>query len=262
MRVKAGNLQDYLKATTENASFHYETHPDLMGMVLRMDQVFHEEIFADDLVSNPYAQLLAMNSYSLLLNGVGQAISGHTVAIFPVLRTALESACYAFLIAKNEELGVVWINRHNSESALQRCRKKLTVKRACEKLSSFSPEMAEYVMAHYDASIDYGAHPNQKAILNHLSDIGEVDSNFHGFELTSVYGENSWHVNYALLVCTEVGQAVAYLLAASCDNHPLLNDRLEVFADWFADKIQIADELNGKPIDYPMNMYSSITALK
>jgi hypothetical protein len=229
-----------------------------MEMVFRMDKIFHEEVFAHDLDMHPYALLLAMNSYTMLLNAVGQALSGHTVAVFPVVRTALESACYAYLISQDEALGEVWFNRHTSESALQKCRRTFTVKKACDELCFFSPEMAEYVMAHYNAAIDYGAHPNLKSVINHLSDIGEVDSNYHGFEFTGVYGRNSWQVNHALLVCTEVGQAIAFLCAVSATKHPLVNDRLDVFKDWLEDKVRIADELNGEPIDYSGPMYSSV----
>jgi len=258
MKANAGTLNDYLQAIHENHADHSETPPQLMGMVNQMDKIFQEEVFAHDLDMHPYALLLAMNSYTMLLNAVGQALSGHTVAVFPVVRTALESACYAFLISQDESLGEVWFNRHTSESAHQKCRRNFTVKKACDELCSSSPEMAEYVMAHYNAAIDYGAHPNLKAVLNHLSDIGEVDSKYHGFELTGVYGRNSWQVNYALLVCTEVGQAIAFLFAMSAVKHPLVNDRLEIFTGWLEDKARIADELNGKPIDYSGPMYSSV----
>ncbi|UXD90041.1 hypothetical protein K2Y34_13225 [Cronobacter sakazakii] len=258
MKANAGTLNDYLQAILENYTDHSETPPQLMGMVLQMDQIFQEEIFGHDLEMHPYALLLAMNSYTMLLNAVGQALSGHTVAVFPVVRTALESACYAYLISQDEALGDIWANRHKSEKALQKCRRELTVKKACDALVSLSPQMAENVMAHYNAAIDYGAHPNRKAVFNHLSDIGEVDSKFHGFELTGVYGPNSWQVNYALLACTEVGQAIAFLIAASADKHPLVYERLEVFTNWLEDKNRIADELNGKPIDYSGPMYSSV----
>jgi hypothetical protein len=33
---------------------------------------------------------------------------------------------------------------------------------------------------------------------------------------------------------------------------------LDVFKDWLEDKVRIADELNGEPIDYSGPMYSSV----
>ncbi|KGA21938.1 hypothetical protein LES60_02570 [Pectobacterium brasiliense] len=258
MKIKAGTLLDYLNATLENSSVHAQEHPQLMYMVIQMDQIFQEEIFGHEFDVDPIAGLLAINAYTMLLSAVKQALSGHTVSTFPIVRTALESACYAYLIAHDEAMGKIWLNRHTSKGALQKCRKMFTVKKASNELKSISHEMAEYVMAHYEAAIDLGAHPNQKAVFNHLTDMGEVDTRFHGFELTGVYGQNSWHVNYALLVCTEVGQAIAFLLAASVKNHPLIHDRLKVFTSWLDEKNRIADELNGEPIDYTGPMYCSV----
>ena len=258
MKMNAGTLLDYLSATLENSNDHAQEHPQLMHMVLQMDQIFQKEIFGHEFDVRPITGFLALNSYTLLLSVVRQALSGHLVAVFPIVRTALESACYAYLIAHNEEMEQIWLNRHKTASALHKCRKMFSVKKASNELKSISPEMAEYVMANYEAAIDFGAHPNNKAIFNHLTDMGEVDERFHGFELTGVYGRNSWHVNYALLVCTEVGQAIAFLLAACADKHPLIHERLEVFTSWVDEKNRMVDKINGEPMDYTGPMYCSV----
>lgn len=258
MKINAGTIIDYLNATLENSNEHAQEYPQLMYLVHQMDQIFQKEIFDHEFDVSPTSGLLAMNSYMMLLSAVQQALSGHIVPVFPIIRTALESACYAFLIAHDESMGKIWLDRHTSESTHKKCRQMFTTKKAVDKLKSISPEMAKYLMDHYEASIDFGAHPNQKAVFNHLTDIGEVDGGFHGFELTGVYGRNSWHVNYALLVCTEVSQSIAFLLAASVENHPLIHDRLHVFTNWLDEKNRMADELNGEPIDYTGPMYCSV----
>jgi hypothetical protein len=110
----------------------------------------------------------------------------------------------------------------------------------------------------YDASIDFGAHPNRKSVIDHLEDSGPVGEDFHSFELTGVYGQNSWHVNFALLVCVEVGQAIAFLVAASSENHPLINERVDLLQDWVDAKNRMAEEINDEPINYAGPMYSSV----
>ncbi|MDW4561233.1 hypothetical protein [Aeromonas rivipollensis] len=258
MKIEVDNLDNYLIATLENAQAHASEQPQLMYMVYEMERIFRHEIFNHKIDADPAAGLLAMHAYMMLVSSVRQALSGHSVSVFPAIRVALESACYAYLIARDEKMGRIWLERHLSRSALDRCRKSFTVKNAVGKLKTVSPEMAEYVMAHYDASIDFGAHPNQRSVFNHLVDIGQVGDKYHGFELTGVYGENSWEVNHALLVCVEVGQAIGFLIAASADNHPLIYERLDVFQSWMDEKNRMADELNGGPIDYKGPMYSSV----
>lgn len=258
MKIDAGSLLDYLKVTLENLSDHAEEHPQLMCMAIRMDEIFQKEIFSQEFDARPAASLLAMNSYTLLLSAVQQALSGHIVAVFPVVRTALESACYAYLIAHNEDMENTWINRHISKSKLQECRNMFSVKKASDQLKEISSEMAEYLIACYDATIDFGAHPNQRSVFNHVKAIDKVDGRYRGLELTGVYCRNSWHVNYGLIVCTEIGQAIAFLLAASSKNHPLIHNRLEVFQAWLEEKNNMIDSFNGEPINYEGPMYSSV----
>ncbi|UIZ74495.1 hypothetical protein HRV96_14990 [Raoultella ornithinolytica] len=258
MKVRANSIHDYLRATIENAQDHITTPPQLMYMVDHMDEIFQEEILTNGIEMHPTAGFLALNSYVMLLASVRQALSGHTVPVFPILRTALESACYAYLIAMDNSKAQIWLDRHKSQSSLNECRRTFTVTKTANELQERSAEMAEYVKAHYNACIDFGAHPNMKSIFNHLTKIDSPDDKYDAWELTGVYGPNSWYVNYTLLACVEVGQAIAFLIAASSESHPLLNERLTVFQDWMDEKNRMAEEINGKPIDYTGPMYSSV----
>ncbi|CAK6462809.1 hypothetical protein KLEG_03092 [Klebsiella pneumoniae] len=258
MKVNAKSIHDYLRGTLENAQEHVTSPPKLMYLVEHMDEIFQKEILANGIEMHPTAGFLALNSYMMLLASVRQSLSGHTVPVFPILRTALESACYAYLIAVDNSKALIWLDRHKSQSALNECRKTFTVNKAANKLQERYAEMAEYVKAHYDASIDFGAHPNMKSIFNHLTKIDSPDNKFGAWKLTGVYGSNSRYINYTLLACVEVGQAIAFLIAASSDNHPLLNERLAVFQDWIDEKNKMADEINGEPIDYTGPMYCSV----
>ncbi|WJD68702.1 hypothetical protein QQ994_19020 [Pseudomonas asiatica] len=257
MKLDAGSLSDYLSATLKVATEHSETPPHLMFMVRRMDEIFHQEIFGHEFEANPTVGLLAMNAYVTLLSAVRQALSGHVVSTFPIARAALESACYA-LLARDEIKAEIWADRHTSELSLKACRRTFTAQKAADELRAISPQMAEYVMAHYEASIDFGAHPNRKSVIDHLEDSGPAGDGLHGFELIGVYGSNSWQVNHALLACVEAGQAIAFLMAAAAENHPLINERLGVIQGWMDAKRQVLEELSGGPLDYSGPMYRSV----
>ncbi|HGM8500224.1 TPA: hypothetical protein ACKQEC_004858 [Pseudomonas aeruginosa] len=257
MKFNAGSLSDYLSATLKVTTEHSENPPQLMFMVRQMDEIFHHEIFSHEFEANPTVGLLAMNAYVTLLSAVRQALSGHVVSTFPIARAALESACYA-LLARDEIKAEIWADRHTSEVALKACRRTFTAQKASDELREISPEMAEFVMVHYEASIDFGAHPNRKSVIDHLEDSRPAAGGLHGYELTGVYGSNSWQVNHALLACVEAGQAIAFLIAAAAENHPLINDRLEVMQGWMDAKRQVLEELSGEPLDYSGPMYRSV----
>lgn len=104
MKIEIDTLSNYLKATIENHVHHTKEEPNLMGMIHEMDRIFHQEIFAKEYDANAATILLAMNSYMMLSNAVLQALSGHQVAVFPVARAALESACYAYLTSSDKKM--------------------------------------------------------------------------------------------------------------------------------------------------------------
>lgn len=258
MQMSAGTLAEYLAATDEVAQSHAASPPQLMCMVDEMDAFFHREFFAQLLEMAPIAAVLVMNAYTALLGAVREALSGHVVLVFPVARAALESACYALLVSQKAVNADIWLNRNRSTADLKACRKLFTVENAIKILQPIQPEMAEYVRGMYDASIDYGAHPNPLSIMSHFEPTGPQGEDEFGFSLTGVQGHNSWHVNRELLVCVETGQAVAFLIATSIPGHPLLNERFQDFDDWMATKNQMAESLNGAPIEHAGPMYSSV----
>jgi hypothetical protein len=258
MKMTAGTLAEYLDATAEVSQGHAAAPPELMHLVHEMDAVFHREFFNRPLELTPVAALLAINAYTALLGAVREALSGHVVLVFPVARAALESACYAFLVSQDETRADIWLNRHRSTDDLKACRNVFVVDKAIKILQPFQPVMAEYVRGMYDASIDYGAHPNPLSVLSHIEATGPEGNDEFGFSLTGVQGCNSWHVNRELLVCVETGQAVAFLIAASVADHPFLNERAQDFEDWMASKNQMAESFNGAPIKYVGPMYASV----
>lgn len=243
MKINASPLYDYLAATLENSQFHAVEQPQLMSMVNEMDQIFHDEIFNHEFDISPVAGLLAMNSYMMLLNAIRQALSGHIVSIFPIVRAAIESASYAYLIADNENNEKIWLNRNTSNSARDACSHAFSARKAIKKLELISSEMATYVKENYDASIDYGAHPNRRSIYSHLVDTGLISDRFHSFTLTGVYERNSREVNNGLLACIEFGQAIAFLIAACDKNHPIICERVNVFQDWIDKKNLLVEHM-------------------
>lgn len=258
MKTETDTIQDYLNGTLENAQDHAANPPQLMYMIHRMDDIFQKEIFSRGLDMNAAANLLAMNSYIMLLGAIRQALSGHIVPVFPIVRAALESACYVYLIALDDKKGDIWLDRHKSNSATERCRKAFKVSDVVRGLKSVSPAMSEFVDDLYDACIDFGAHPNCKSIMEHLTNLRSEDGKLSGWELTSVYGHNSWEVNFALLVCVETGQAIAFLLSASSEKHPLTHDRIYVFQEWMNEKDRMIEEINGESHDYTGPLFCSV----
>lgn len=226
----------YQKAILENIQDHQNDSPELFELIQETDSFFHEEVFIDNIELNITSQLLCFNSYTLLLSGINLSLGGHVSSVFPVIRTALESACYAYLVSQSDILKKIWLNREKSKSSLDKCRKRMSVKDAANKIHKEDKNMSEYVIELYANLISHGAHPNVKSISSHLNEIDHIDKSLIAYNFTCIYNKNSIEINRALLSCVEVAHAIAYLIVISHKTHPLKHEKRPALNRWINNK--------------------------
>lgn len=215
------SLPDYLTFCDERARLFLISPPRMFELVKDVDSLIRE-VWTGTLDAQPIPSFLNLSAYYSYLAAVRVAVSGHVPAIFPLMRAALESACYAFLVTKDAALLTVWTNREKSEKDRAVCRKAFTsaVKETSTRLRSVQVEMADYVRDLYEASITFGAHPNPLSVFHHL-EIGQDEGSDHvKVAFTAAYSETSFEVRHALLACAEYGIAVAYLNFQCLGSHP------------------------------------------
>lgn len=191
MKFSIPPLESYLSDIDDNMKDHKIKPPDVMYLINDMDVFFREEVFIDALDLNPFSALLSLHGSMQLNASISQALSGHVVTVFPIVRSALEAACYAFIISRDENNGIIWQQRHDSKEQLKKCRAVFNVANAVKYLKKISEEMGQYVDDLYISAIDFGAHPNPKAIMNHLEYNPQPDDGQIHFSLNGVYGVNS-----------------------------------------------------------------------
>ena len=183
-----------------------------------------EHAFSEQERNSPVQCLLGMHAFMIYLGSLRVAFSGHAAAAFPLFRTALESACYAFLIGEREELESVWLSRNSSAKALKSCRKAFTsaVKDAAveiQKKSWVAERTEEWINELYGAAIDFGAHPNPKSVWPYVDVNEDRDDGYVAVSLTSLYGAKAHATSRCLVACLDYGLLVAVILA-SCDDDP------------------------------------------
>jgi hypothetical protein len=145
--------------------------------------------------------------------GIRIAMTGHAGAIFPMLRTALEYACYAFLISSDPSLATVWINRHDSPAALKASRGAFTgaVKEATKKLNDIQPNSADWISDAYDIAIDLGGHPNPRGVFTHIS-FGEETATHQAMSVAGLYSADQFQTTRSLIACLDFSLAIAVVL--------------------------------------------------
>jgi hypothetical protein len=87
---------------------------------------------------------------------------------FALQRSCLENAGYARLIADDSTLSESWIRRDDNEETKKLIRRKFTQTAIRDSIGAKDPKLSEIYQALYERSIDFGAHPNEKAVTSSL----------------------------------------------------------------------------------------------
>jgi hypothetical protein len=208
-----GSLEDYFAAADGVSGKVCAAGGPIMDCLRKYHGYFSGTLWKGAALG-PAPALTSMNAFMLWLAAVRTAASGHAAAVFPLLRTSLESACYAFLIKDEPDLASVWLERHASPEKMKLCRKRFTsaVKDVAAAIEREQPDGGAWILEAYDLLIDFGAHPNVKSVLGHLVFEEDRGDEYHRMNLVGVYGPESIETQRALLACLDVGLATAVVL--------------------------------------------------
>lgn len=247
MIFKIPPMTDYFQLLDENLVQAQSEISMLYPLIEEIDRFYRHEVFVDVEGGNSFAAQLCLNAHLLLLAMARQALSGHPASVFPLGRTALESACYAFLIRVDDRLGDVWLNRHESEQHQKECRKEFgqAVSETAKILNRDVDELGSMVTELYQQLIDFGAHPNSKSVVEYLHLRAENDQGLVPTILGGVYAIDDPLTLRAGLAYIETALITALIICGALgENHPLLQADSTRFVEFFARKGELFDRIN------------------
>lgn len=119
--------------------------------------------------------ILFFRTHAAFRAGCMLAMCGHAVECNAVLRSALENALYALHISQHLGYDELFLRRHDSKEKRKEVRKKFEWKSVMGSFKQSNPQAAKTVEVLYERMIDFGAHPNEKAVssstkINRLPD--------------------------------------------------------------------------------------------
>jgi hypothetical protein len=209
------SFDDYITAGEETARKILTANGPLIKALRSHHDYFTRTLWADDPDINPVAGVLSINAFMMFLAGTRIAMTGHAGAIFPVLRTGLEYACYAFLITEDPALAAIWSDRHRDAKSLKASRNAFTgaVKITAQKLNDIQDDSGDWIFEAYETAIDYGGHPNPRGVFDHVSMLNEGPEEYHQVNVAGLYGEDHFYTERSLIACLDFGLAVAIVLS-------------------------------------------------
>jgi hypothetical protein len=97
------------------------------------------------------------------------ALSGQLAEAYMVLRGCLESALYGLYVAGSPYRQEIWLRRHDDEESEKRTKGEFQVRKVMDHLKEKDERTQAITQKLYDTTIDYGAHPNERAISSQIT---------------------------------------------------------------------------------------------
>lgn len=113
-------------------------------------------------------QWFLFDSHSAFLCATRLAMSGHFSETFMVLRGCIERAVYGFHIHHHKDLNMTWLKRHNDEESKKIVKKEFKIGKLLSFLIEKDSLIGQRTKELYEFTIDYGAHPNEKAFSSKM----------------------------------------------------------------------------------------------
>jgi hypothetical protein len=210
------SLDDYVALGNDNTAAFLKSDLPMVSAPREFHDFFPRTLWGGEMAMSPTQFFLSMNAFMLYTSAVRVALSGHVAATFPLFRTALESACYAYLMGEDDSLEAIWSNRHASPQADKACRGKFTgavkaTAASIERSGNASPGTEKWFNDCYQGAIDFGAHPNPRSVYRHIQE--PVDGGEHWLiSLTGLHDTESSEAHTSLMACLDYGLVIAVVL--------------------------------------------------
>lgn len=133
-----------------------------------IDRVFRRLI--DTLINTEdwFAAFFLLRAHSAFLAGSHLAMSGQAAETYASLRLCLENGLYGLYLSRNPASRETWLRRHDDEAAKRRVRTEFTIRNLFDTLRASDANEARIAEELYERGIDYGAHPNERALTQGL----------------------------------------------------------------------------------------------
>jgi hypothetical protein len=95
-------------------------------------------------------------------------LSGQVSEAYACLRQTLENTLYGFYFSKNPASREIWLRRPESDDAKKKVKNEFTIRNLLETLAASDSREGQIAETLYQETIDYGAHPNERGLMQKL----------------------------------------------------------------------------------------------
>lgn len=176
-------ISQFIDAARSN---EYATFANCQGEIRRLidlDTWFRKAIDGLNHSHDWFAGLFLMRAHSNFLAACRMTWSGQIPECYAMLRSCLENALYGLYLARNPNSRETWLRRHESDAHRKKVKNEFQMRTMLKLAKSINAKEGSVAELLYDRTIDYGAHPNEHALmqvlqLNESAEHVELKMNF------------------------------------------------------------------------------------
>lgn len=195
-------ISKFIDASRGNEFATYANLKDDIHRLMDIDISYRKAIDGLNHTNDWFAGFFLLRAHSNFLAACRLSWSGQIPESYAVMRSCLENALYGLYLARNPGSRETWLRRHDSDVDKKRVRDEFKIGTLLGLAKTVDQSEGDVAALLYERTIDYGAHPNERALMQSLQIKHEADL----FEFKTVYLEgDSDQLRFLLKTLAQVG---------------------------------------------------------
>ena len=200
----------------------FATYANIKGEIQRLidiDALYRKVVDGLNHSKDWFAGFFVLRAHSNYLAACRMSWSGQIPECYALLRSCLENALYGIYLAKNPDSRETWLRRHDSDQHKRKVRNEFKIRTMLDFAKEIAKNEGEVAKILYERTIDYGAHPNERALMQTL----QLNKRDKHVEFRVVYLEgDSVQLRLALKTTAQVGVCTISLF------RPVYKERFDI----------------------------------
>lgn len=195
-------ISKFIDDARNNEYATFTNYQDEIRRLIDLDALCRKAIDGLNHSNDWFAGLFLLRAHSNFLAACRMTWSGQIPECYAMLRSCLENALYGLYLARNPNFRETWLRRHDSDAHRRKVKDEFKMRTMLELAKSIDMKEGSVAELLYDRTIDYGAHPNEQALMQVL----QLNERAEHVEFKIIYLEgDSIQLRLALKTTAQVG---------------------------------------------------------
>jgi len=197
------DLTKFIDKARENAFATFNNQKSDYERLSKINSVFCS--IRDNLNNSKdfFAGFFLIRAHASFLGAAQFLMTGQITEVYACLRLTLENALYGFYLSQNKGAQQIWLSRHKGDAAKKKVRGEFKIRTLLDTLKAANKIEGAAAEGLYEHTIDFGAHPNEFALIQGLKHKKEGQT--HNYRIAYLHHGDSKPAILAFRIAAQVG---------------------------------------------------------